>query len=65
MGTSPLTVPAPVGVKVTLTVHDIPAPTLPSQVLVWENSTDPVSVMLAMLKAVLPALVRVVGRDLV
>jgi hypothetical protein len=60
MDTPPVTAPVRVGLKVTVIVQDLPAPTLLPQVFVWENSLEPVTVMLVMLSVVLPTFVRVV-----
>ena len=57
MVTAPLRAPAAIGVKVTLMAQAAPAATLEPQVLVWEKS--PVAVMLVMLRAPLPVLLRV------
>ena len=57
MVTTPVLVPAAVGLKVTLRVQLAPAATLEPQVLVWEKS--PLAMMLVMLSAALPVLLRV------
>jgi hypothetical protein len=57
MVTTPVLVPAAVGLKVTLRVQLAPAATLEPQVLVWEKS--PLTVMLVMLRAALPVSLRV------
>src|SRR5262249_15129455 len=62
--TSPVTDPATVGLKVTVMVEDSPPPTPEPQVLVWENSLEPVTMMLVMLRKVLPTFVRVVVNTL-
>ena len=48
------------GLKVTLIVQEPSATTLVPQVFVWEKNVEPVIVMLLMLSAVLPVLLRVV-----
>jgi len=53
----PLREPPTVGVKVTLSVQSALAARLVPQVLVWEKS--PLAVMLLMLRAALPVLLRV------
>ena len=53
----PLLEPVTVGVKVTLRVQLVLAARLEPQVLVWEKS--PLTVMLVMLRAALPVLLRV------
>jgi hypothetical protein len=53
----PLREPLTVGVKVTLSVQLALAATVEPQVLVWEKS--PLAVMLVMLRAALPELLRV------
>jgi hypothetical protein len=55
--TTPVLVPAAVGLKETLRVQLAPAATLEPQVLVWEKS--PLTVMLEMLRVALPVLLRV------
>jgi hypothetical protein len=57
MVTTPVLVPAAVGLKITLRVQFALAATLEPQVLVWEKS--PRTVMLVMLSAALPVLLRV------
>jgi hypothetical protein len=57
MTTLPPTRPDLPGWNTTLMVQDIPAATLEPQVLVWENCT--LAVMLVMFKVVLPVLVSV------
>ena len=56
MVNAPLLGPAAVGVKVTLRAQLAPAATLEPQLLVWEKS--PLTVMLVMLRAALPVLLR-------
>ena len=58
--TSPLKLPIPSGLKVTLIVQGPPATTLAPQVFVWEKAVEPEIVMLPMLSAVLPGLLSVV-----
>jgi hypothetical protein len=57
MVTAPVLVPVAVGLKVTLSVQLWLAATLEPQVLVWEKL--PLTVMLVMLSAALPVLLRV------
>jgi hypothetical protein len=57
MVTAPVLVPVAVGLKVTLSVQLALAARLEPQVLVWEKS--PLVVMLVMLRAALPVLLRV------
>jgi hypothetical protein len=57
MVTAPVLVPAAVGLKVTLRVQLAPTATLEPQMLVWEKL--PLTVMLVMLSAALPVLLRV------
>ena len=57
MAKEPLREPLTVGVKVTLSVQLALAATVEPQVLVWEKS--PLAVMLVMLSAALPVLLRV------
>ena len=52
----PLREPATVGAKMTLIVQEALAATLVPQVLVWEKS--PLALMLVMLRAALPVLLR-------
>ena len=57
MVTAPLLVPAAVGLNTTLRAQLAPAATLEPQLLVWEKS--PLPLMLVMLRAALPVLLRV------
>jgi hypothetical protein len=57
MVTTPVLVPAAVGLKVTLRVQLALAARLAPQVLVWEKS--PLAVMLVMLRVAFPVLLRV------
>jgi hypothetical protein len=57
MVTTPVLVPAAVGLKVTLSVQLPLTATLEPQVLVWEKS--PLTVILVMLRVALPVLLRV------
>jgi hypothetical protein len=57
MVTTPVLVPAAVGLKVTLRVQLALAARLEPQVLVWEKS--PLAVMLVMLRVAFPVLLRV------
>lgn len=54
-------VPVVVGLNVTLMVHELLAARLPPQVFVWVKS--PLAVMLVMLSAALPVLLRITGCD--
>jgi len=55
--TVPVLDPLALGLKVTLTLHEAPAPTLEPQVLVWEKS--PLIAMLVMVSVEVPLFVRV------
>jgi hypothetical protein len=63
METFALSLPLSVGLKVTVMVQDFPGPTLESHVLLCENSSEsvPVIVMPLMLRVVVPTLISVVG----
>jgi len=57
MVTAPVLDPLALGLKVTLTLHEAPAPTLEPHVLVWEKS--PLIAMLFTVSVEVPAFVRV------
>ena len=57
MVTAPVLDPLALGLKVTLTLHEAPAPTLEPQVLVWEKS--PLIATLVMVSVEVPVFVRV------
>jgi hypothetical protein len=60
METVPVKVPLLEELKVTVIMHDFPDPTLESQLFVWEKALEPVIVILAMFRVVLPTFVRVI-----
>jgi hypothetical protein len=58
--TSPLRLPVDDELKLTVRVQDAPAPTLVPQLFVWGKFVEPVTLMLVMLREVVPLFVSVV-----